>query len=117
MHNTCKCQAASRTMNDDDRNSFPSLQQLAKQVFSMVASSAASERNFSAFAFVQTKLRNRLSEAAVEKLVYVRTNNMQFMNQEQNRHENLAEIYDIEGSKSDCQSYGSHEEVVIDLAS
>jgi regulator of replication initiation timing len=98
-------------------DSFPSLQQLAKQVFSMVASSAASERNFSAFAFVQTKLRNRLSEAAVEKLVYVRTNNMQFMNQEQNRHENLAEIYDIEGSNSDCQSYGSHEEVVIDLAS
>ena len=64
-------------------DSFPSLQQLAKRVFSMVALSAASERNFSAFAFVQTKLRNRLSEAAVEKLVYVRTNNMQFMNQEQ----------------------------------
>ena len=57
----------------------------------MVASSAASERNFSAFAFVQTKLRNRLTEAAVvEKLVYVRTKNMQFMNQEQNQHGNLA---------------------------
>ena len=95
-------------------DSFPSLQQLVQQVFSVVASSTASERNFSAFVFVQTKLRNRLSEAAVEKLVYVRTNNM---HQEQNQHGNLAEIYDIEGSDSDCRSYGSHQEVVIDLAS
>ena len=48
---------------------WPTLQILAKQVFSMVASSAASERNFSAFVFVHTKQRNCLSEASVEKLV------------------------------------------------
>ena len=36
---------------------WPTLQILAKQVFSMVALSAASERNFSAFAFVHTKQR------------------------------------------------------------
>ena len=48
----------------------------------MVASSAASERNFSAFAFVHTKQRNCLSEASVEKLVYIRTNNLQFTKQQ-----------------------------------
>lgn len=105
-----------------DGDSFPSLQQLAKQVFSMVATSAASERNFSAFAFVQTKLRNRLSEAAVEKLVYVRTNNMQFMNQEQsqkNQRENNAEVYNIDESDSNQSESSSHQQqdVVLDLAS
>ena len=101
-----------------DGNSFPSLQQLAKQVFSMVATSAASERNFSTFAFVQTKLRNRLSQDAVEKLVYIRTNNMQFMNQEQaqNQRGNLAEIYDIDGSDSNQSDGSAHQDVVLDLA-
>ena len=60
---------------------WPTLQTLARQVLSMVASSAASERNFSGFAFVHTKQRNCLSEASVEKLVYVRTNNLQFTKQ------------------------------------
>ena len=49
----------------------------------MVASSAASEGNFSAFvAFVHTKQRNCLSEASVEKLVNVQTNNLQFAKQQ-----------------------------------
>ena len=61
---------------------WPTLQILAKQVFSMVASSAASERNFSAFAFIHTKKWNCLSEASVVKLVYVRTNNLQFTKQQ-----------------------------------
>ena len=64
---------------------YPFLQQLAKQVFSMVASSAASERNFSAFAHIQPKLRNRLGVGVLEKLVYVRTNNMQFMKHDAKR--------------------------------
>ena len=55
---------------------WPTLHILAKQVFSMAASSAASERNFSAFAFVHTKQRNCLSKASVKKLVYVKTNNL-----------------------------------------
>ena len=92
--------------------SFPSLQRLAKQVFNMVASSAASERNFSAFSHVHTKLRNRLSDDAVEKLVYVRTNNMQFMKQERKQQGDLAEPVDTERSDSDCQSYGSQHEVL-----
>ena len=61
---------------------WPALQILAKEVFSMVASSAASERNFSAFVFVHTKQRNCLSEASVEKLVYEHTNNPQFTKQQ-----------------------------------
>ena len=61
---------------------WPTLQILAKQVFSMVASSAASEPNFSAFVFVHTKKWNCLSEASVEKLVYVRTNNLQLTKQQ-----------------------------------
>ena len=48
----------------------------------MVASSAASERNFPAFVFVHTRQRNCLSEASVKKLVYVRTNNLQFTKQQ-----------------------------------
>jgi hypothetical protein len=41
-----------------------------------VALSAASEQNFSTFGFIHSKLRNSLSpEEAVEKRVYIRTNN------------------------------------------
>jgi hypothetical protein len=47
----------------------------------MVASSAASERNFSTHGFVHSKLCNCVSEDAVEKLVYIKTNNIQFCNQ------------------------------------
>ena len=50
---------------------WPNLQKLALQVFSFVASSAASERNFSTFGFVHTKLRNCLSQESVDKLVYI----------------------------------------------
>lgn len=106
-------------------DSFPSLQQLAKQVFSMVASSAASERNFSAFAHVHTKLRNRLSDDVVEKLVYIRTNNAQFTKQDfkqvgvdqQPTSVNEEEFITIPGSSSDCQSsiFGSHNAGVIEL--
>ena len=56
-------------------DTWPTLQALAKRVLSMVASSAASERNFSTFGFIRSKLRNRLSETSVEKLVYIKTNN------------------------------------------
>ncbi|KAI2489092.1 hypothetical protein MHU86_25506 [Fragilaria crotonensis] len=104
-------------------DSLPSLQQLAKQVFSMVASSAASERNFSAFAHVHTKLRNRLSDDVVEKLVYIRTNNAQFTKQDSKQagveHPSVdeEEYIAIPGSDSDCQSsiLGSHNAGMIEL--
>jgi hypothetical protein len=106
-------------------DSVPSLQQLAKQVFSMVASSAASERNFSAFVHVHTKLRNRLSDVVVEKLVYIRTNNMQFTKQdfkqvgvlEHKPRMDEDEYITILGSDSDCQSsiFGAHNAGTMDL--
>ena len=37
----------------------------------MPASSAAAERNWSAFSFVHSRLRNRLTPDKVEKLVYI----------------------------------------------
>ena len=60
---------------------WPHLQKLAQQVFSMVASSMASEHNFSTFGFIHVKLRNCLSPDAVQKLVYIKTNNLQFTKQ------------------------------------
>jgi hypothetical protein len=43
----------------------------------MAASSAASERNFSTFGFIHSKLQNRLGPEKVKKLVYVKTNTLQ----------------------------------------
>jgi hAT family C-terminal dimerisation region len=40
----------------------------------MATSSAASERNFSALGFIQSKLRNSLSPKTVEKLVFIKSN-------------------------------------------
>lgn len=60
-----------------DGTDWPLLRNLAVRVFSMAASSAASERNFSTFGFVHSKLRNRLCSEKVKKLVYIKTNAMQ----------------------------------------
>jgi hypothetical protein len=42
--------------------------------FTMATSSAASERNFSTFGFIHSKLRNFLSNGKVEKLVFMKQN-------------------------------------------
>jgi hypothetical protein len=60
-----------------DGTDWPLLQNVAKRVFSMAASSAASERNFSTFGFIHSKLQNRLGPEKVKKLVYVKTNTLQ----------------------------------------
>jgi hAT family C-terminal dimerisation region len=57
---------------------WPLLAYLALKVFSVASSSAASERNFSTMGFVHSKLRNCLGRDTVEKVVYVKTNNLQF---------------------------------------
>lgn len=57
-----------------DGRDYPALRDVALHVFSMASSSCSSERNFSVFGFVHSKLRNQLSEKSVEKLVYVKTN-------------------------------------------
>src|ERR1035438_1084974 len=58
-----------------DGMDWPTLQQIALKVFSLPASSAASERNFSTFGFIHSKLRNRLQPNKVEQLVYIKSNN------------------------------------------
>jgi hypothetical protein len=45
---------------------------------SVASSSTASEHNFSTMGFIHSKLRNCLGRDTVEKLVYVKTNNLQF---------------------------------------
>ena len=51
--------------------------ELALCVFSMAASAAASEHNFSTFGFVHSKLCNCLAPEKVKKLVYIKTNAIQ----------------------------------------
>ena len=89
---------------------WPHLQQLAKKIFGLVASSAASERNFSTFGFANSKLRNSLSPAAVEKLAFIKTNNLQFTNQnhlcgvdedEYNEDDGIVQVCDKESSSCD----------------
>ena len=60
---------------------YPTLQKLAVKVFSLPASSAASERCFSTFGFVHSKLRNSLGREKVKKLVYVKINGKQLSTQ------------------------------------
>lgn len=48
-----------------------SLQELAIRILSIPTSSAAAERNFSTFGFIHNKVRNRLQNERVKKLVYV----------------------------------------------
>ncbi|KAH7293828.1 hypothetical protein KP509_28G044500 [Ceratopteris richardii] len=54
--------------------SFTTLCTYALKVLSQDCSSGACERNWSAFALIHTKVRNRLSPEQMEKLIYCRTN-------------------------------------------
>ena len=47
------------------------LSNVAIRVLSTPATSAASERNWSTFGFIHSKLRNRLHEKRVERIVYL----------------------------------------------
>jgi hypothetical protein len=53
---------------------YPLLRPLALRVFSLAASSAASERAFSGEGFIHNKLRNRLKSETVTKLHFIRSN-------------------------------------------
>ena len=55
-------------------DSAPELTQVAKKVLSIPTSSAASERNWSAFAYIHDKKRNRLRADRILKLVYIYSN-------------------------------------------
>ncbi|KAJ1259661.1 hypothetical protein BS78_10G173100 [Paspalum vaginatum] len=52
----------------------PVLQRVARRLLSQCASSSGCERNWSTFAYIHTKLRNRLSHKQLAKLVFVNYN-------------------------------------------
>ena len=54
--------------------STPTLQKLATRLVLQCALSSGCERNWSTFAFIHTKIRNRLSHKKLDKLVYVNYN-------------------------------------------
>ncbi|WVZ92462.1 hypothetical protein U9M48_038525 [Paspalum notatum var. saurae] len=52
----------------------PTLQRVARRLLSQCASSSGCERNWSTFAYIHTKLRNRLSHRKLDKLVFINYN-------------------------------------------
>ena len=56
------------------RHEFPSLYLCAQSVNEMITSSAASERMWSIYRFIHSRLRNRLSNEKVEKLAFIHVN-------------------------------------------
>jgi hypothetical protein len=69
----------------------------ALKVFSLAPSSAAGEHNFSSMAFLHSTLHNCLSPETVEKLVYIKTKNFQFLT-----NSDLA-VYYGQGDESDTE--------------
>jgi hypothetical protein len=55
-------------------STFPEIAPIAVRVFTMTASSASSERGFSADGFIHKSTRNRLSDDKVSKLVFIKFN-------------------------------------------
>jgi hypothetical protein len=77
---------------------FPSLAKLARSLFSLVPSSSASERNFSTFSFIHTKLRNRLLTDKVQKLVFIKGNSSKLSSVEKTPEEEDDELYGLSSS-------------------
>jgi hAT family C-terminal dimerisation region len=50
---------------------WPNLKLIAMRILAQCPSSSPSERNWSAYDFVHSKVRNRLTQARAEKLVYI----------------------------------------------
>lgn len=57
-----------------DSEKFPNLYKYLLRIFSCVPSSASCERNFSDFAFINSKSRNRLKKEKVKMLTYIYSN-------------------------------------------
>jgi hypothetical protein len=62
-----------------DGAEFPAIRAVALNVFSMVTSSAASERGFSTMGFIHSKMRNRVGSEKVKQLVFIKTNAPQLL--------------------------------------
>ena len=58
------------------RDKYPALYEIAKPINEMICSSATAERAWSTFRFIHSRLRNRLTNKRVEKLVFLYTNSV-----------------------------------------
>lgn len=58
------------------RDKYPALYKIAQPIVEMIASSAISERVWSIFKFIHSRLRNRLTNERVRKLVFIYTNSV-----------------------------------------
>jgi hAT family C-terminal dimerisation region len=56
------------------RRDYPALYEVAKPIVEMICSSAIAERIWSTFKFIHSRLRNRLTDERVRKLVFIYTN-------------------------------------------
>ncbi|KAG5666123.1 hypothetical protein PVAND_017725, partial [Polypedilum vanderplanki] len=55
---------------------YPALSRIAKPLNEMISSSSAAERTWSTFSFIHSRLRNRLTNERVKKLVFLYTNSV-----------------------------------------
>lgn len=62
--------------NTIGRREFKALYIIAKPISEMICSSASSERTWSTFRFIHSRLRNRLTNDRVNKLVFLYTNSV-----------------------------------------
>ncbi|CAB5208052.1 unnamed protein product [Rhizophagus irregularis] len=102
--------------------SAPELTQVAKKVLSIPTSSAASERNWSAFAYIHDKKRNWLRADCVLKLIYIfnRENiDGRSIDEIQTPDENVESDYEDECSsnESEEESFNDNETDDSDISS
>lgn len=89
------------------------LRKVAMKVLSKTTSASACERNWSAFAAVQTPKRNRLSSKTLHDLVYTRVNlRLQQKNTDPNFKEKVAEW--VETTAADTDNDVSDDEAVVE---
>lgn len=62
-----------------NRYSRPELYQLSKVIFSIFATEVVSEKHFSTLAFILNRLRNRLTDDALEQIMFIKLNEDLFL--------------------------------------
>lgn len=82
------------------RKLYPSLSRIAKRLYSIIPSSAASDREWNVFSTIHTKKRNRLSNEKVEKLAFVYISSA-LLDEKDNRDYTVDSDTDEDGELSD----------------
>ncbi|KAG5666067.1 hypothetical protein PVAND_017750 [Polypedilum vanderplanki] len=67
---------AKKYWNIIGRDKYPALFQVSNSIVQMISSSAIAERTWSTFKFIHSRLRNRLTNERVKKLVFMYTNSV-----------------------------------------